>query len=1178
MYLSKLELHGFKSFAQKTTVRFDQGITSIVGPNGCGKTNVADAIRWVLGEQKASTLRSDKMENVIFNGTRTRKPLGMSEVSLTIENTKNILPTEYSEVIITRRLYRSGESEYLLNKIPCRLKDIVDLFMDTGMGPDAYSVIELKMIEDILSERFDDRRKLFEEAAGVTKYKVRRKQALKKLEQTRHDLERINDIIAEVQKSVQSLERQAKKAELYEVYMKELRDLDLNHSEREYSALRLRLDPLKEALNKLIHELETESTAVITEDAALEKTNLELTVIQNELSIRQKEMNVQIQSIQREEEGISVRRERKRSNEESIRRHEQEIAEIHQTLDSLKSPESETEARLENLTKLAASAETAFQLVQETFSSFEQSVSEKRREVGAALQKVQTLNRDLSQIETERERLVARRDAAQNRIGVLRKEISSFTEQSDDLTSELDEIRFELKRSQEQVAAEEARLQQVESQIEETRKQIDAARTLLNASDLEIRTHENRKSFLLSVLESHEDLPEGTRLLIRQGKLKKKKTLADLLVVSDDRYVPVINRWLGDRGSLLVADSAEDALEHLSWLKSEKKGLAGFILTDRVTSGPDQSMPVLKGARPLQEVVSSRSLPDGLLAVLCWGVYVTDDRETAANLQKQHGSLTFLTSDGFIFSDQSAIRGGASANEKESRLGVEAKLNDLERIISQWKEKKEKSAGEITQLQSGLDALLLSRSDQVVRDIRKRVSELEKQAAQLDASIQSSKKRAGYDEQEILRLEQETRLLNGQIEDLLPDIDEKSYELKKLQGSSATMQESLRQLESEWTSQSAQLQDARAKWITFQSQAENAANDLKRLREQKTDLSDRITRRLSDIQNSRQQIDLIIREISEAETRLVSLYETRDQSRVTIDQLEVRQSELRGDVNRIESRLRDLRIRKETLLNLRTGHELKIQETEFSITSLERRILDDYNVELAVKTFTDQSDMDSARLADEVKRYRERIRGLGNVNTGALEEYKAARERFEFMSSQREDLVGAEANLKQVIDEINQTAQTQFQNVFTQIRDNFHSTFATLFEPGDEADLILEDNPDPLEAKIEIIAKPRGKRPQSITLLSGGEKTLTAIALLFAIYLVKPSPFCILDEVDAPLDDANIDRFSKIIRRFSKDTQFIIITHNKKTMEVANTLYGVTMEEKGVSKLVSVRFDEDVPA
>ncbi len=1178
MYLSKLEVHGFKSFAQKTLVRFDSGITAIVGPNGCGKTNVADAIRWVLGEQKASTLRSDKMENVIFNGTRSRKPLGMAEVSLTIENTKNILPTEYQEVMITRRLFRSGESEYLLNKVPCRLKDIVDLFMDTGMGPDAYSVIELKMIEDILSERYDDRRKLFEEAAGVTKYKARRKQSQRKLEQTRHDLERINDIIVEVQKTVGTLERQAKKAELYEVYKSELQKLDLEYAEREYAQMNSRLVPLKQQLEQISDEILEMITGIDSGDAQIQRMKTDELEMAQALSLRQKELNLTDEEINRAENSVSVNKTRKTGLEANIQRFNQDKIE---TTDRQKLLQEEIRTagdKMANWKSLSESAETAWTLVQETNKSFEIQLADKRKEAGDFNARLQELNREIILRQTSQEKAKARRDAAQNRVESVRKSIETQNEGIEDQTAEWDELKYEVKKSQNALSEAEKAAKDHALKLKDLQEKISEARSGLSAAEVEIQAAKHRLSFLKSVFESFEGIPEGARFLLKSGRLTSPGSFSDVITVKEDGWLPAVTRWLGDRAGLLIAADEQEALGFLSQLKKEKKGQAGFFLLNRIKKESPEPAPSVPGCTPMVNLIKTDARFEPLVNLVFWGVFTADSAEEAARLNEAWPGYTFLSRDGIVFSDRIAVRGGESANEKQSRIGVAEKITRAEAEITRLTREKTEKHNQLTELLSAENSLKSENPDAAVIRLRKETLELERKAAQVGATVQAGTQRIEAEEAELKRLDDEIAGLNEQLQEIQPEIDEYSYEIKKLQKTNQDLNSALTSLETEWMTHSRQAQEARAKLVDFQGQLQNARNEQNRLVASLDELNQFLIRRDSDISAATSEITRIEEEVRKTESDLIGLLGKRKEFQVGIEQAELQVSRQRGEINRLESVLRDLRKKKDDSVGL--GHELdkKLQDLSIRIETLQNRIREEYALELELKSFTDEAEFDLARLGEEARRYRERIKNLGQVNTGALQEYTEQKDRLDFMIRQRDDLTKAEADLQQIIEEINQTAQLQFQTVFSQIRENFTTTFSTLFEPGDEADLILEDSPDALEAKIEIIAKPRGKRPQSITLLSGGEKTLTAIALLFAIYLVKPSPFCILDEVDAPLDDANIDRFSKIIRKFSTDTQFIIITHNKRTMEVAQMMYGVTMEEKGVSKLVSVKFDEEKPA
>lgn len=1177
MYLSKLEINGFKSFAQKTSIRFDAGITAIVGPNGCGKTNVADAIRWVLGEQKASTLRSDKMENVIFNGTKNRKPLGMSEVSLTIENTKKILPTEYSEVTLTRRLYRSGESEYLMNKVPCRLKDIIDMFMDTGMGSDAYSVIELKMIEDILSERHDDRRKLFEEAAGVTKYKTRRKQALRKLEQTQTDLVRIKDLLAEVQKTVNSLERQAKKAEQYKVYADDLKKCEIEMAEREFSNITQKLIPLNEQLKKFHDEIVRFSSELGVKESGYEKAKVEMVAMEQELSLLQKQLNLHLQEIEKINQSLILNKERKINHESNIKRAEDEKKLTIQSIGDLEKQVIISDEKILNFKNLIESSENAYNLVQETSRSFETHLTQKRNESAEINRKAVGLINDLSGKKTELERLKTRRDSSSQRTETIEKENEGLVEQIEDLTNNLDELRYSEKQILESISLTEEKVKNHTENIEKTRQLLVSTRETLSSIQIEIQSKNQRKSFLNSIYESFEGVPEGVRFLIKESKTKNITTFSDIFNLKKEEWLPVVTHWLADRVNFLIADNEHHALDQLALLKTQRKGIASFILLDRVDT-TDLKKTAVEGVQHLSDLISTNEKYTPLCQSLFNGVYVVEEDEIGAKLFKQYPYFTFLTKSGLIFSDKLFVKGGQSGHEGPSRIGIAEKIKELETEIIELENKKKAQEDNIQQQKDLLDKLLVSNPQNELRESQRQHIELEKNISQIDYTIKNTQSRIEKNKLEISKLNEDDQLLGEQIDELLPEIDEAQYEITKLQKQSDEFKDSLQKLESEWQMHASQAQDARAKLVAFQGEHQNAINEKQRFIEQAEALKNQIAKRELEILQSNEQIETAEKEVQVADETLIGLLQKKEEMANEVDKKDLDYQSKRGGTNKLDDEIRQLLKSKELSNDLANQTQLKISENELKINNIKERIFNDYELTLTLKEFDDADPFDHQKMTDEIRRLRDRIKVLGAVNPLALQEFETEKARLDEMNTQLNDIISAEKTLLETIEEINQTAQAQFLDVFAKIRENFNMTFHTLFEPGDEADLKLEEGVDPLEAKIEISARPRGKRPQSITLLSGGEKTLTAIALLFAIYLVKPSPFCILDEVDAPLDDANIDRYTKIIKKFSEETQFIMITHNKRTMESANMMYGVTMEEKGVSKVVSVQFNEEKKA
>jgi chromosome segregation protein len=1178
MYLSKLEIIGFKSFAQKVNLTFDAGISAIVGPNGCGKTNIVDAIRWVLGEQRYSALRSEKMEDVIFNGTKNRKPLGMAEASLVIENNKGILPSEYSQVTIGRRVFRSGESEYLLNKVPCRLKDILDLFMDTGMGADAYSVIELKMIETILSDKTDERRRLFEEAAGVTKYKHRRKAAYRKLEAVQADLVRVNDIVAEVQKAVNSLERQAKKAEHYNELRTKLRAFEIDLMEREYAQLVDRLKPLEAKLAELASSKVTIDHELSKEETRLDELRTSMGEIERRLTEAQRDVSLHREKVNRIEQKNLVAEERRRAQESNIVRYERENEEqraektrLENLVVTLERERLETSRRQEEINRQLAQrrAELAEAVT---------ALNAKKAEVASLNDRTIELIHAIAERQTEQDRQKGRVENVRGRISHAQEENAAYEQELVQLAEEVDKQTAEDKRLRRAFSEAEVRYYDAEKSKNELHAKLETLQREEMMLRGEMRQYAERRDFLKGLIESREGFSESVRFLAATELWKKPAqhvTVADA-VRADDRYASAIEAALGEYANLIIVRSPEEAESAIALLKEERKGKASFVCLDRLPRvhrryGLPQIPGVVGWAMDL-----ARFDPEyePLFSLLLDRVVIVEDAETADRLSVRVTGIRCITLDGESATGVGIRRGGSKRLDEGGTIGKQSQIEQLQRDMQAQAAKLDALKLLQEEVAAQHDAIELKALADAVKGIEKEMNAVEMQIAQLEFE----RKRAN---DVIDRNNDEIGLLKVEAEELEAAITAASPELERLRGEKALIERTigsttreLEMLDADVAERTAQVKELEIAAIQLQGSLQNTENEIQRSTETIASIMANVEKRDADIRAAEEEIRLAIASVEEQASLLQTLRDELQGLEANQASVEQETLRLREEMHRLQLKLREERRRHDDALQAVHDLELKIADLKARIEHLKDKAFTEFELQLELKTYPPDEFVDFAALQDEIQHFRDKIKSLGNINFAAFEEYTQEKQRYEFLSSQRNDLIEAEKTLLATIEEINATAQRKFLETFEQIRLNFIETFKSLFDPGDECDLKLEEGVDPLEAAIDIVAKPRGKRPTSIHLLSGGEKTLTAIALLFAIYLVKPSPFCILDEVDAPLDDANIDRFTRILRNFSDNTQFIVVTHNKRTMEAANALYGVTMEEEGVSKLVTVRFNQ----
>ncbi|HTP80897.1 MAG TPA: chromosome segregation protein SMC [Bacteroidota bacterium] len=1177
MYLSKLEIFGFKSFAQKVNIDFDSGLTAIVGPNGCGKTNVVDALRWALGEQRPTTLRSDKMEDVIFNGTKSRKPLGVAEVSITIENTKGILPVEYSEVTVTRRVFRSGESEYYLNKTLCRLKDIRDLFMDTGMGSDAYSVIELKMVESILSDSSDERRRLFEESAGVTKYKHRRKEALRRLEDVRMNLARVSDNVRGVEKAVETLDRQAKRAERYNELVKQLQTLEENLIEREYSSVVSRISPLTEQLSVAVTEKNRIEVEVQQEEAVLEVYRAEMNELEESLRATQEDLGERQSRIHGVEQQHAMHAERRRSLLVNIEHAEREIVDLARRKEENRKAEEELARSRDEVRAKVVRAETEYGEKKSALDAFEKLLNAKRGEVKSSQERVITHLQDLSELRNRENKAKARLENIRGRIGHTTEENQAYTKEvaaNDELIARLTAENKELRRS---FAEAEVRTHQTEDYRLKLQGEIDQLhrRTIDIMGEMERR--QARIEFLKGLVESYDGYSEGVRFLITNEEWSSRiQTTVGEALQADPRYRVAIEAALGEAESYVVVESVEQAYAAMDFLKRNQKGKATFICLNRMPAfashRPELGGPGIVGWADGVVQYDSRYAP--LFRFLFDETIIVEGVEVANRLTAEHANLKCITLDGEIISGRGVVRGGSVRVDEGGHISKKNQLDELAEEVRKLGEKHETIEREIRTKGEELENLDLRKLTEVARSIEQQKTSVEVRIAQIEFEKKRALESIERNESESSGLSTEVVGLKEELDRLAPAVERLDTEKAAAERNVGIQTSELETMEAFWDESSRQVNEANVAVLSLKSEERSIVQSIEHIRATQTSIASTSERRKEEIDSAREEITQIERDRKESDKVLESLkreYEGLLERKRGVDK---DFSAKRSVMHEIELKLKDGRVKQEGSLKAAHDLEFKIQELTLKAENLKSRAKEKFEIELEYREFPDSGTFDLNAARAEADKLSEKIHNLGAVNFEAFAEYKSEKERLDFVVAQRDDLLDSEKTLLTTIDEINTTAQQKFMETFGQIRENFISTFKGLFDEGDECDLRLEDGIDPLEARIEIIAKPRGKRPTSIDLLSGGEKTLTAIALLFAIYLVKPSPFCILDEVDAPLDDTNIDRFTKILRKFANNTQFVVVTHNKRTMEAANAMYGVTMEEEGISKLVSVKFNE----
>ncbi len=1193
MFLSKLEIFGFKSFASKTTLRLTRGITGVVGPNGSGKTNIVDAIRWVLGEQKTSTLRSDKMESVIFNGTKNRKPMGMAEVSLTIVNDKGILPSDYSEVTITRRIFRSGESEYLLNKNVCRLKDITNLFMDTGMGSNAYSVIELKMIETILSNKADERRKLFEEAAGVNKYKLRRRLALKKLDEVKSDLTRVNDIISEIEKTVRSLERQSKKAEKFNALQTELREKELEYAEREYSRLNSEISKISNE-KKILQDKKnsTDDNIRIAEENLI---SLREKISEKEHVLREKltELSQLSDKVYSVKQNISVSLEREKSLNENIENYKKEIEELKEqknivadNLVKLKDEKSKTEWYIGEVNSKIESILGKVEKYKDDLDALKNLFKSKSENSLELMKAYSQKENDLSNLKNNLELNNVNINKLNDRIQKLTSDIAKSVGYLENLEQEREHANNELKKSEVVYSERLKEKELLEDKLKDLRKKELEEKSLLTNLKTKIE-------FYNTLITNLEGISGGSKILLEsEGWTNKEKTLFADVGNTEPQYQPALEAALKYVLNNLLIDDLEDLKKAVAYLKKNELGKASFYLLGNGTQkrkglfGFIESYVSKKEKKKLERqneffgwassFVTTASKWKPYFQKILGNTAIVKNLDSALTLHPEFPKFNFVSLEGDLLLNNGIIEAGSKPKLDETLFGRKKLLEDLKNQyplvnanLSRIQEQIKQTEDQI----SKIDLKILSEQGKLIstdlNNIEKQISKFEYEKSKATEEVEKV-------QQEIQEYVNNISGIESNISNLTVELNALSENKNSITNELAELENEVNAAEQKYNAELTELNNQKLELERLKGELQNAVNNIKRTEEMQTNITETISKRNKEIDVAFSEIQSLSENIEKASEEQTNLLSEKNKLEEIKNSIETGINEMKDKMRALENELNSVRNERQTISDNIYSLDLRGNEISLRIENLTDSIQEEYSVTLETKEFQDSGYYNFEESAAEVQRLKEKIRNLGPINLLAYSEYEEEKERLDFLLQQREDLITSENDLAKTIKEINEAAEKTFIETFEKIRSNFSKIFQTLFNPEDEADLKLEENVDPLEAKVEIIAKPKGKRPTSIELLSGGEKTLTATALLFAIYLVKPSPFCIMDEVDAPLDDANIDRFTKLLKEFSNNTQFIIVTHNKRTMEAAETMYGVTMQEEGISKLVGVQFNEEI--
>lgn len=1168
MQLSKLEIKGFKSFGDKVTINFDEGITGIVGPNGCGKSNVVDAIRWVLGEQSTKALRSEKMENVIFNGTKNRKPLQMAEVSLTFNNTKNLLPTEYSYVTITRRYFRSGESEYLLNNVTCRLKDINNLFLDTGIGSDSYAIIELKMVDDILNDKDNSRRSLFEEAAGISKFKVRKKQTLKKLEDTDKDLERVEDLLFEINKNLKSLEKQAKQTEKYFQIKEEYKTASIDLA-------KVSMHTQKDTYVNLTKEIETESdqklalnTEITENESQSEREKVELVNKEKELAARQKGLNEHVNKIRNFESEKKIKNERLRYLSDKNTQLREQIELDKQSNEraefSIASLQSEKEVSVKILDEIKAKLEVykneydeqklKTQSLQEEVNTVSSHYKRKQEEVYQLNKALEIYEIQYSTLKQEYEKTSS--DDQANTVS-----LQEFERKLEEVTALLEKKNQESEELLKQEEEIQSRIKVLEEEIEEIREKLTQMNRKLDAK-------QNEHSLTKSMVENLEGFPEAIKFLKKNSNWGKDAPLLSDILTCDESYRLSIENYLEPFMNYYVVENEAHAYHAVNLLSDAAKGKANFF----VLSSFDNFIPSAKqnydNCIPAIDIAEFDSHYKNLVNYILNDVYIVIDNQD--ELPKNPNAV-FITQNGKITKRKFSISGGAVGLFEGKRIGRVKNLEKLDIEIKELITQIDEVRISLENKQKEHHRLKESTKKDLIEALRKEINLI----SQEHITVKTKKEQyASLLSNNALKKEdilEKINKLESDISEGKPKAEAEKTELQRLEDSLSDLNDELNLQSTQLNQKSSIFNEENIVFHQQQNKVSSLEQEISYKQASYENSKERIEKNVEESKRTEEDIRQLTETADLSEEELINLYQEKEKMEIEVNEAEKEYYAVRGTIDELEKTIRELRSRRERADSLIIELQNKLNENKLSLTSVKERLAVEFNIEIE-QLLAEETEVQGTleELQQRVIDIKNKLDKIGPINPMAMEAYQEIQERHKFITEQREDLFKAKESLLTTIAEIDTVAKDTFMESYEKIRENFIKVFRSLFTDEDTCDLKLEDPNNPLDSSIEILARPKGKRPLTINQLSGGEKTLTAISLLFAIYLLKPAPFCIFDEVDAPLDDANIDKFNNIIRKFAEMSQFIIVTHNKRTMSSTDVMYGVTMIEQGVSRLVPV--------
>ena len=1178
MRLKSLRIKGFKSFANDTVINFNENVIGIVGPNGSGKSNVIDAIRWVLGEQKSKELRLDKMTSVIFNGTKKKKSSGIAEVALTFDNTKNLLPTEYNTVTISRTLYKSGESEYRLNDVKCRLKDIASLFLDTGIGSNSYAIIELKMVDSILMDTNNARRKMFEQASGISKYKKRKHETLNKLDSTKGDLDRVEDLLFEIEGNLKTLEKQAKRTEKYFALKEKYKVQSISLAKHKLSSFETRLSDFA---GKILDEEQklTEFTAKKTTlESELQNVKTEILESEQLLSGKQKEFNDLVKSTDDKENNLKIIEQKLQYLKNDQSKLETNIQTANTKINEFKTRAEDYRRQLTEVNAEKNSLESIYQSEQEKLDQIKNNHEEVKKELDEILSRQKVFQDKIIGFERDKAILLSQNTQLEQESEKLKEQVRLAQERITQFKAELESTEAEFRDKSSNLSAIEQKFISLTEQKNEKEVEKERLTGELSGLNRTLDAKQNEFNLVKSLVEKMEGFADSVKFLSNKKNWEVGAPLLTDLIYCKDEYKVAIENYLDRYLQYFVVDNFEDAANAVKLLGKSQKGRANFFILDAIASSHNATNPSSIGM-PALDVVEYDKKYEKLFEYLLGNVFLTTEAtpDQSPSLEDNQVLLSVI---GNYSQEKYSLSGGSLGLFEGKRMGRKMNLEKLEVQISELSTK----ISELDKLAATNNTALTELNAQLgeinSEEVKAEINKIQQQRMSFNLKIETEENQIlGY-QKRIQEIEASNMQNSSSISSILASIGENELALSNFSSSVSTQDVKYSNISEQLSALSSNVNAKQIELMRCQNKTELLERELKFCVDGLEENKNLINSSQSNIKETSDQIAQGQQNIENIKSELVELYAAKKERSENLSDVEKTYFGKRNAITDQENALKkyDASLNQINAL-LSTLKEGKLN-VKLELTSITERLRAEFNIDANdLEAYQEEEgakdkEIDEAALSATLDKLKNRIHNFGEINPMALTAFDEMKERYDTINEQRADILQARDSLLETIAEIELSASTQFMKAFTEVRTNFKEVFRSLFTEDDDCDLILEDEENPLESSIKIIAKPKGKRPQAISQLSGGEKTLTATALLFSLYLLKPAPFCIFDEVDAPLDDANIDKFNRIIRKFSGDSQFIIVTHNKQTMAAVDVIYGVYMQEQGVSAVSPVDFRE----